>query len=81
MRISEMLTLGKMLWFFNKFSQLIFREIYGGKSGEFACWYWGFKCCNKKSHISLRAQKREKGEGERSEQKTKQQKAHTKKAS
>ena len=45
-----------------------------------------FKCCNKKSHISLRAQKREKGEGERSEQKTKQnktkqQKAHTKRAS
>ena len=40
----------------------------------------------KKSHISLRAQKREKGEGERSEQKTKQnktkqQKAHTKRAS
>ena len=27
-RIQEMLAIGKMLWSFNKFSQLIFREMY-----------------------------------------------------
>ena len=36
-RIQEMLAIGKMLRSFNKFSQLIFREMYGDQSGEFVC--------------------------------------------
>ena len=83
MRIYEMLTLGKMLWFFKKFSQLIFREIYGGKSGELVSWYWGLKCL-KKSLIYLFAHKiGVRGEA-RDQSKTKnqtKQKAHTKRAS
>ena len=32
-----------MLWSFNKFSQAVFQEMYGGQCGEFVCWSWGFK--------------------------------------
>lgn len=34
---------GKILWSFNKFSQLCLREMWGDQSGEFVCWYWGWK--------------------------------------
>ena len=38
----KMVTKRKMLWSFNEFSQLMFREMYEDQSGEFVCWYWDF---------------------------------------
>lgn len=30
-------------WSFNKLSQAVFQEMYGGQCGEFVCWSWGLK--------------------------------------
>ena len=41
MRINQLITKGKVLWSFNKISELISWEMFGGEFGEFACGYWG----------------------------------------
>ena len=46
MRINKMITTGKMLWSFIKFSPLISKEMYEDQSGEFVCGYWGLKGYN-----------------------------------
>ena len=43
MRVNKMITKGKMLWSFTKFSQLFFKEMYEGQYGEFICGYRGLK--------------------------------------
>ena len=40
MRINEMTTEGNAL-IFDKFSQAVFQEMYGGLCREFVCWSWG----------------------------------------
>lgn len=40
-RIKKLISKGKMLWSLNKFSKLIFKDVYGDKSGEFV--HVGFK--------------------------------------
>ena len=44
-----MITQENVLWSFNKFSQLVLWEMYGGQSGQFACGYLGLKArlCSK----------------------------------
>ena len=46
MRTNKMITTGKMLWSFIKFSPLISKEMYEDQSGEFVCGYWGLKGYN-----------------------------------
>ena len=43
MRITKLITIGKMLRSQTKFSQLFLKEMYGGQSGEFVCGSWGLK--------------------------------------
>ena len=43
MRINKMITKGKMLRSFIKFSQVILKKIYGDQFGEFVCGYWDLK--------------------------------------
>ena len=45
MRINKMITKGKTLRPFVKFSQLISKEMYYNQSGEFFCGYWGQPSC------------------------------------
>ena len=33
----------KMLWYFTKLSQIIFKEMHEYQSGEFVCGCWGLK--------------------------------------
>ena len=46
MRINKMITTGKMLWSFIKFSPLISKQMYEDQSGEFVFGYWGLKGYN-----------------------------------
>ena len=39
MRVTKMIR--DMLWSLNNSLKLAFKEIYGNKSREFVCWYWG----------------------------------------
>ena len=41
-RINQLITKGKVLWSFNKISELISWEMFGGEFGELACGYWDF---------------------------------------
>ena len=43
MRITKLITKGNMLWSNTKFSQLLFKELYGGQCGEFVCGSLGLK--------------------------------------
>ena len=45
MRINEMITKGKTLRSFVKFSELISKEMYYNQAGEFVCGYWGQPSC------------------------------------
>ena len=43
MRINQMIKKEKMLWYFIKLSQIIFKEMHEYQSGEFVCGCWGLK--------------------------------------
>ena len=40
MRITKLMTKGRILWSQTKFSQLFLKEMYGEQSGEFLCGFW-----------------------------------------
>ena len=43
MRITTLITKGRMLWSQIKFSQLFLKEMYGDQSGKFVCGSWGLR--------------------------------------
>ena len=43
MRITKLMTKGKILRYETKFSQLFLKEMYGNRSGEFLFGSWGLK--------------------------------------
>ena len=43
MRITKLITKGRMLWSQTKFSQLFFEEMYGNQFGECVCGSWSLK--------------------------------------
>ena len=40
MRITKLMTKGRILWSETKFSQLFSKQMYGEQSGEFLCGFW-----------------------------------------
>ena len=45
MRIIKLITKGRMLWSYTKFSQLFRTEMHEDQSGEFLCGSWGLIFC------------------------------------
>ena len=58
MRITKLITKGRMLWSWTKFSQLSLKEIYGDQSGEFVCGSWGLKGEATSKHFGVAAYRR-----------------------